>query len=325
MKKVTLKDIAKELNVTIGTVSHALNDLDDISAETKSRVLETAKKLGYISNHAAVSLRSGRTNTIAIIVPDISNPYIANQIKLIEDKMKERKYSVIILNTNEDEKIEYEAIKTACSRQVDGLLLCPCQQTSDNISFLNKIELPYALIARYFEEIDTDYICADDYKSGYIAGSCLIDKGYCNPVFIGSYKYIQSGRKRFHGLKSAFEDAGIHILDNRFIESSPKMGEVQKALYQLLQDQTPFDSIVAFSDILAFETASLLRASAYKDTPIVGFDAILSHIPIPFPYASVGMVEGGLAEKASDIILKKINGSKEKFHEIIDVKLYTFP
>jgi len=74
MKKVTLKDIASELGVTVGTVSHALNGLDDISPKMKQQVLETAKRLGYISNSSAVSLRSGKTKTVAIIIPDVSNP-----------------------------------------------------------------------------------------------------------------------------------------------------------------------------------------------------------------------------------------------------------
>ena len=85
MKKITLKDIARELNVTVGTVSHVFNGRDDISEEMRTKVLETAKKMGYISNNAAASLRLGKTKTVAIIVPDISNPHIAYQIKLIED------------------------------------------------------------------------------------------------------------------------------------------------------------------------------------------------------------------------------------------------
>ena len=89
MKKVTLKDIANELGVTVGTVSHALNGIDDISEETKARVLEAAERLGYISNGLAASLRSGKTNTVAVIAPDISNPHLAYQIKLIEDMAKQ--------------------------------------------------------------------------------------------------------------------------------------------------------------------------------------------------------------------------------------------
>ena len=135
MKKVTLKDIANELGVTVGTVSHVLNGINDISEPTRLRVLETAERLGYVSNNAAVSLRSGRTRTVAVIVPDVSNPHIAHQVKLIEERLREARYSVIILNTGEDEASEKEAILTACGKQVDGILLCPTQKSKRNLRF----------------------------------------------------------------------------------------------------------------------------------------------------------------------------------------------
>ena len=215
MKKITLKDIAKELNVTVGTVSHALNGIDDISEETKKRVLKTAKKMGYISNSSAVALRSGKTNTIAMIVPDISNPHIAYQTKLIESKMKEHNYSVFILNTNEDEDIEYKAITTALSKQVDGILICPCQKSTTNIEFLQRVEIPFALVGRFYSELNTDYVCADDFKGGYLAGKFLVEKGRKNPVYFGAYKYIESSVNRFNGIKKAYNRAVVSYVGNR--------------------------------------------------------------------------------------------------------------
>ena len=107
MKRVTLKDIANELNITVGAVSHALNGMSDISKETSEKVFAAAKRLGYIPNNSAISLRLGKTGTVAIIVPDISNPHIAYQIKLIEDRIKREGYSVIIMNTNENSDDKY--------------------------------------------------------------------------------------------------------------------------------------------------------------------------------------------------------------------------
>ena len=321
MKKVTLKDIANELNVTVGTVSHALNGIDDISEQMKQKVLKTAKKMGYISNASAVSLRSGKTNTIAVIVPDISNPHIAYQIKLIEDKMKEHNCSVIILNTNEDEETEYQAIKTACSKQVDGILLCPCQKTKDNIEFLEKIEVPYALIGRYFSEINNDYVCADDFAGGYIAGKYLLDNGCKNPSYVGAYKYIESSINRFEGLKKAFFEQGINIENDNFIEISPKAENMYGIVEQIFNQNKNCDSIVAFSDIIAFEIMSEVKN---KNILVIGFDAINSHLYMPFHSISVGMEKGGWADKASEIILKKINGESEKVQELIPVKIFEF-
>lgn len=325
MKKVTLKDIAKELGVTVGTVSHVLNGRDDISEETKKKVLKTAKKLGYIPNASATSLRSGKTNTIAAIVPDISNPHISYQIKLIEDKMRLKNYTVIILNTNESEETEHDAIVTACSKRVDGILLCPCQKSTDNINFLDKLHVPYVLIGRYFSDHDTDYVCGNDFKSGYLVGKYLAEHGYKKPVYIGAYKYIEPSRNRFAGIREAFSKHGIRIDEDVFIEMAPKSNNATAVMQKLIDDKISFDSIIAFSDLIAFEIISRFRThTKTPPLPVVSFDAINSHLCCPFPSISAGMVNGGWADKASSVLYKKMNGSKEKYHEIIDVELFEF-
>lgn len=320
MKKVTLKDIANEVGVTVGAVSHVLNGIDDISEETKERVLDAVDRLGYISNGSAVSLRSGKTNTIAIIIPDISNPHLAYQIKLIEDKMRRFNYSVIILNTNENEKTEHEAIVTACSKQVDGILLCPSQQSLKNIRFMNKLGIPYVLIGRYFADFDTDYVCADDVKGGYLAGEYLIKKGCKNPVYFGSYNYIEPSKNRFCGMCKAFSGNGIHIDESRVIDVSPDARDIDDAIEKLAEKSIVYDSIVAFSDLIGFKIISQIK----KDVPIVCFDAINSHLYMPFYNISVGMVDNGWANKASSVLIDKINGKGKRCKEFIDVKLYEF-
>jgi len=324
MKKVTLKDIANELGVTVGTVSHVLNGVDDISEDTKLRVFETARRLGYISNGLAASLRSGKTNTVAVIVPDISNPHLAYQIKLIEDKMRELNYSVIILNTNEDERVEQKAITTAYSRQVDGILICPCQKSLTNIEFLNKLDIPFALIGRYFASFDTDYICADDEKSGYLAGRFLIERGYKAPIYIGAYRYIESGANRFRGLKKAFSELGTELSDERFLQTNPIAIKERSVIRDIKESGLAFDSVVVFSDVIAFAITPQLRNTYGKELAVIGFDAINSHLALPFYNVSVGMVNNGWAAKAADVILSKINGSDSTYKETIDVELFEF-
>lgn len=321
MKKVTLKDIAKELNVTVGTVSHVLNGVDDISEETRQKVLSTAKKLGYIANASAAALRSGKTYTIAVIVPDISNPHIAHQIKLIEDKMRALNYSVIILNTNEDEAVEYQAITTACSKQVDGILLCPCQQSKENVEFLKSLEIPFALIGRFFADMDIDYVCANDIKGGYLAGKKLLEKGCKNPLYVGAYSYIEGSQNRFKGLKKAYAEAGIVLDESRFVETNP-MGVVTESIIKTVRKQETYDAIVAFSDVIAFKIMSCMTEAQKENVPVIGFDAVASHLFFPFAFASIKMVGNGWAEKASEILMTKIAGSKEKFQELIDVTIF---
>lgn len=323
MKKVTLKDIANELGVTVGTVSHVLNGIDDISAETRERVLATAKRLGYVPNNAAASLRSGKTNTIAVIVPDISNPHIAHQIKLIEDKLRPLGYSVIILNTNEEDGAEREAILTACGKQVDGILLCPAQHSRENIAFLDRMEIPYLLIGRFFKDSKADYVCSDDPKGGYLAGRYLLERGYHNPLYIGAYAHIEGSRARFDGLCRAYDEAGVPLSPDRFVEIDPRALSVEGTVADICRRGVPFDAIVAFSDLIAFKITAYLRKEG-RDAPVIGFDAVNTHLYMPFPHASVGMTAGGWAEKAAAALLRKIDGGTEQYRELIDVCLYEF-
>lgn len=320
MKKITLKDIAQRLGVTVGTVSHVLNGIDDISPDTRDRVLAAAKEMGYIPNISAASLRSGRSNTIAIIIPDISNPHIAFQIKLIEEKLKENNYTAIILNTDEDESAEYNAIVTACSRNVDGILICPSQRSRDNIRFLQTVEIPYVLIGRSFAEGDSDYVCADDEKGGRLAGEWLISKGCRKPVYIGAYKYIETSVQRFKGLCSAFSEVGVELTDKHFFETSPKGDLTRKAYEGLVASGVEFDSIVAFSDYIAFEIMTLVPRSVY----VIGFDAVNTHLHIPCHHSSVGMTGNGWADTALQFLFDKIDGSDDSHRHLVDVKLYEF-
>lgn len=317
IKRVTQKDIAYKLNLTVSTVSHVLNGLNDISKETAEKVLFTAKEMGYIPNNSAISLRSGKTNSIAIIVPDISNPHLAHQIKLIEDRLKKKGYSVMIMNTNESQEEEYAALISACSKQVDGIMLCPTQHNAENIFFLQSQNIPYLLIGRYFRDYDFDYVCSDDVKGGYIAGEYLVNKNFQNPIYIGANKYVESSLNRFIGLQDALRKNDIILPDNRYFEVDPTSSNLFDVFNDICKRGIPFDSIVAFSDLFAFKLLSEIQ-----NTFLISFDASCRHLYIPSLTPSIGMDNIGWSKKATSILLKKINGSKKKYMELIDVKIY---
>lgn len=327
MKKVTLKDIADDINVTVGTVSHVFNGIDDISEATKARVWEAANRLGYIPNGAAASLRSKRTKTIAIIGVDITNPLIAHQIHLIEQKLKALGLGTMILFSNETEEEEFKAIMIACVQRVDGILLCPTEYGRKHIQFLERQEVPYVLIGRRFPDINSDYVCADDRKSGKLIGEYLSSRGFTKPVYFGAKNCFEFSDLRFEGMVDAFSEKGISIGNDRFIHVNSIMDNWQNAVDELLASDMPFDCIFASFDTLAFRIMSYLKERGYEHIPVVGVDGLQKHLCLPFPYVSVEMVHGGWAEEACSALLNKINGSCEKCQKRIDVRLVesTFP
>ena len=138
MKRVTLADIAKKCGVSVNTVSHALKDKPDISKKTTERIKKTAEKMGYIQNASASFLRSGFSKSIAIIVGDISNPHFSIMIKEMEQAARTEGYTCFVLNTDENEDLEKEAIVAAISKNVDGIVICPTQKSTKNIEFIKK-------------------------------------------------------------------------------------------------------------------------------------------------------------------------------------------
>lgn len=327
MKKVTLKDIADDLNVTVGTVSHVFNGIDDISEATKARVWEAANRLGYIPNGAAASLRSKRTKTIAVIGADITNPLISRQIHLIEEQLKALDLGTLIFFSNEKEEEEFKAIMIACVQRVDGILLCPTEHGRKHVQFLERQEVPYVLVGRRFPDIDSDYVCADDHKSGMLIGEYLSEHGWTSPVYFGAKNCFEFSDLRFQGMADAFSEKGITIGDERFIHVNPTMDNWKSAVDDLLASDMKFDCIFASFDTLAFRIMSYLKERGYERIPVVGVDALQKHLCLPFSHVSVEMVDRGWAEEACSALLAKINGSTERCQKRIDVRLVesTFP
>ena len=326
-KRVTLKDIAEATGFTITTISHALHNKPDISAPTREHICKVAEEMGYITDSAASSLRSGKTNTISIIVPDISNPHISYQVKKIEKEAKKRNYSTIILNTNEDTEIELEAIITSYKKRVDGILICPTQKNTDNIKYIQKLGIPFILIGRFFDNFDTGYVCCDDFKSGYLAGKHMIENGYKNILYIGTHSYITASSKRFSGIKKAILESNkkINLISYTI---NPNSEQDETILPYLKKVQSSFDSMIVFSDMLAFKIMNDKKneqTEYFDKMPVVSFDTIQYHLPLPFKHTSVGMLQNSWAKDAFRLLYNEMNDIENPQNKIlIDVSIKNF-
>lgn len=329
-RRVTLKDIAEKTGYTVNTVSRALNDKSDISQAAKRRIRETADRLGYIGDSLAGSLRSGKTKTIAVVLSDISNPHLAHQVKLIELAAAQYGYNTIILNTDENPQYERRAIISAYEKRVDGILICPVQQTEDNMIFLRAAGIPFVLIGRYFESFEADAVLSDDVKAGRLAAEHLLGRGFRKILFLSAPHYISSARERLVGYQKAHAQAGLSA-DGALIRCAEvKTGGGKAAIEGIFEEGLDFDAIIAFSDMLAFEIkralAELFKDKA-EDIPVIGFDCVQAHLPLPFRFTSVGMDKGGWAKQAVGLLFERLQNpspgaAREKI--ILDVYLTEF-
>jgi LacI family transcriptional regulator len=314
-KKITLKDISQKTGFTINTVSHALKDKPDISIKTKEMICEAANRMGYIPNKIARSLRNGKTKTIAVIMPDISDPLIAMWVKDIEYRLKDYGYSTIIINTDEEYEKEEQSIILALSTNVDGIILCPTQKSHVDMDILKNRAIPFVLLGRRFNNDELDYIVSDDVKGGYLATKHLLSKGHKEILFLNGPLYISSAKERFLGYQEAFKSENILFNPNLVKEIKVTAGNASRILEEIVDEKTKFTSIFAFSDLIAWEVISFLQKINIKvpdDVAVVGYDNIQSRFFFPYPLTTVNYSKRNMAIKAVDTLLNIIDNPKER-------------
>lgn len=314
MKRVTLADIAKYCGVSVNTVSHALKDKPDISETTKTLIREAAQELGYIRNASASLLRSGESKSIAIILGDISNPHFSILVKEMEVVARRKGYTCFVINTEENEQIEREAIVASISKNVDGIVLCPVQKTEDNIRFLQKSGVPFTLIGRRFENIQTNYVICDDFHSGYLAAEYILEKKHKKTVIITTENYVSSARERLCGIKKCYDEKNIKLLQEDIYYVPLVSNERGAQLYKIVQER--YDSAICFNDILALELLSYV-----PDIDIVSFDNIKSKFKMPYCFCSVTSSKTKMSDTAIEILLDEINGKKDPVQIVLPTKI----
>lgn len=193
-KKVSMKDIAQQAGVSTALVSYVLNGKEResrIGPEIAKKIRQIAGELKYQPNYLAQSLRSGKTQTIGLIIADISNPFFANIARIVEDEAKKNGYTVIIGSSDEDAGKSWDLINVLLNRQVDGFIIVSSENTEEQIHYLNSQNVCFVLLDRYFPQIPTDFVALNNYRAACEAGSHLIRGGYAN---IGLIAY-RSDRK----------------------------------------------------------------------------------------------------------------------------------
>ncbi len=323
-KSVTLKDIANDTGYSITAVSHALNDRSDISDEAKSVILESAEKLGYKKNPSAVVSPMSHTRIIAVIVGDTSNPFFAFMTRIIENELRQNHYSSFFMNTDENEDIELQCLRTAAQQNVDGIIWCPTQKTENNLDYLQNLHIPFVLIGRHFKNRSTNYVNSDDYKAGKLVAEHLISKGHYRTVYIDTLQQNFSSTERYSGFIAAYRACGVPFQTEivYFDNDGNYFNQLFKKDGSMLAN-----AIVAYNDVIAWDVLSrnrLLPASSMpKDNfSIIAFDNLHSFLPLPFALTSVSASKIAMPRRATEMLLMQIENPQIPYsHLTLDVEL----
>ena len=207
----TLKDVAALAKVHPSTVSRVLRGLENvpITQETRKRVVAAAKTLDYHPDQRARALRLGKSNTIGLIIPDISNPFFADIAKSIEQESYTAGYTLVVCASNENQEKEIDFVHNLLSRGIDGLIIAPVQDRYDHLVDLKKRNYPFVLIDRCFDEFETNAVISDDEIAAYDAVEHLKDLGHRRIGFLSGRSSIYTIRKRRQGFVHAVDSFGL--------------------------------------------------------------------------------------------------------------------
>lgn len=276
MKRITILDIAKELNITFSTVARALNDHPAISAATKQAVRETADRLGYRPNRVASSLRSGKTKIIGVLVPRLDVSFFSSVLHGIEGVMNENGYTILLFQSQESIKQEARGIETFLRSRVDGIIASISLETEGNGSYseVRDRNIPLAFFDRVPQGLDVPAVTIDDYQGGFMATEHLIKAGYRRIVHINQYRDINIFNERLRGYLDALKQYGLPIDENLIIKGDFSLEFGRQCVRELMAAHIDFDAIFTLEDFTAMGVVQELKAAGKRiptDVGVVGF------------------------------------------------------
>jgi LacI family transcriptional regulator len=278
-KRVLLKDIAEKVGVSTSLVSYVLNhQLEDrISKKTAEKIRRTAAELNYQPNQIAKSLKSNKTQTIGLIVADISNPFSSSIARIIEDEAKKHGYTVIFGSADESTKKSSNLIEVLLSRQVDGFIIAPPAGFEKQLIALQNQDVPFVLIDRYFPGLNMNYVVIDNFDTSFNAVTHLIKNGYQHIGMLNYTSKLPHLQDRSKGYWEALKKAGRKKDRSSYVEINEAKikTEVPSAIEKLLHKKNPIDALFFSTNNLAIEGLSFIRKAGIKvpgDLAVICFD-----------------------------------------------------
>lgn len=311
-KKLSIVDIANQLNISKTTVSFILNGRAQekrISEELVEKVLKLVKEVGYKPNSLAKSLRTGKSNTIGLMVEDISNPFFANIARLIEDKAYENGFKLTYCSTDNKTDKTREMIQMFRDRHVDGYIIAPPEGIENDISELIQEGFPVVLFDRYLMNVTTDYVVVDNFFSTYNATKHLIAQGECKNIGFVSFTSSQTQlQQRMQGYKMAMNEHNLkyHIKE---IVYQPDNSLIIKPILNFLKKSPFLDAVLFGTNHLGSCGLRVIRdlgLSIPNDIAVVSFDdyeVFQLHYP---PVSAIAQPIDKIANEIISIMVQKL-------------------
>lgn len=313
MMKVTIKDIAREAGVSVAAVSLVLNQKEcRIADETKKRIIEVAKRLNYTANQQARSLVTRKSNVIGLIIPDIENIFFSSLSKKIEEYCRKKGYAIMIVNSDENPKVDIELLHVLVSRGVDGILYTPSLGSDEDYakikSYLESLPIPYVMVDRYLDDLDCNKVYIDNIHGSYQAVSLLVESGHTKIGCIGSGVRKSTANSRITGYKEAMNHFNLPVNDEYIYDGQYKMIGGYEAGKEIVNSD--LTAVYICNDMMTLGFLKYLSECGKRvpdDYSIISYDNTLHNFVVSPKITTIDQDLGKLARNSCRLLFKNIN------------------
>ena len=316
-KNITIKELSKILEVSISTVSKALNDSYEISDSTKERIKAAAKTYNYKPNKLAVNLKSGKTNTIGVVLPSIKNFFMSRVLRGIDSVIAKSNYNIIISITNESFDKEVQSVQTLSNGLVDAIIIAVSEETQikKDFSHLSNLvgDIPLLMVDRIVNSINCDKVLVDDYNAIYNAVNELIFEGKKSIALVSSINNLNVGKLRTKGYLAAIQNKQEPmVIDGQegFIES-----ELSKLI-----ESNKIDAIMALdqeSSLAAFRIGKVKKVLNNKEVSIIGYASRVISEHLTPKLTTIDQHGKKVGITSARLLLKRLDSSESEPESII--------
>jgi DNA-binding LacI/PurR family transcriptional regulator len=313
-KDVTIVEVARHAGVSITTVSHALSGKRKVAAATRARIDDSIKELGYRPNAFARSLRTERSHAVALVIPDITNPYYPTLARGMQDTLHAGGYQTFVGSTDGDRENERSFLNDSLQRRVDGIAFASFATTTRMLAPVLRANIPVVSIGTTIRHRTVDCVRTDDVEGSRDATTYLIERGYAPIAMIGGPAGTSPSDNRLEGYRSALRDAGI--------DSDPRLLAVgdftrtggSKAMRRLLDGPAPPRAVFCANDLMAIGAMDAIRDAGLRvpdDVALVGYDDIEAASLVTPDLTTVVNPAYDMGRECGRLLLERMSGRRD--------------
>jgi len=324
-RPVRVEDVARRARVSTATVSRALNDHGPMAPATRARVIRAARALDYHPNWLARGLRRLKTDTIALVLPDLENPFFPTLVKGVERAASARDWNVILGNTDEDSGCEQRLVRTLVERKIDGLILCPSGGSADYLMRYVERGLPIVAVNRTIAEPELPSVTADSFQGAYAAALHLLGHGRSPLGLILGTPGLSTTESRLAGCRQAVRDLGLPADSLIVSVGYGRTAEGYKAAVGCLERVPRPGALFAFNNLMAEAALMAVHARGIRcpdEVALFGFDDFRSAAALSPPLSVVEQDPEGMGARSVAVLAEIIDaGRPSLLHTLMPTRL----